>query len=203
MAPRLSVPSFWSLSARAAIAKAKPCSSASLLPRNAEVLENSVLITERKHKSGLPRYDKARTNATKHKVTFEEGATVWTDPFALIAPDPEHSTEEIREWIIGMSHRQRYLLLSIPKRREHPHHQRKDCNPNEALRRKLLSFPCISKVHHSTRGRHSRGSGQETIWHWAAETGRPTKDESERYEPVSIRLHSKVIEWAKEEAAER
>jgi len=34
------------------------------------------------------------------------------------------------------------------------------------------------------------------------ETGRPTKDESERYEPVSIRLHSKVIEWAKE-AAER
>ncbi|MDV2998199.1 MAG: hypothetical protein N4J56_007904 [Chroococcidiopsis sp. SAG 2025] len=33
--------------------------------------------------------------------------------------------------------------------------------------------------------------------------GRPAKDESERYEPVSIRLHPKVIEWAKEEAAER
>ena len=33
--------------------------------------------------------------------------------------------------------------------------------------------------------------------------GRPTKDQSERYESVSIRLHPKVIEWAKEEAAER
>lgn len=38
---------------------------------------------------------KARTNATKHKVTFEEASTVWTDPFALIAPDPDHSTEEV------------------------------------------------------------------------------------------------------------
>lgn len=33
--------------------------------------------------------------------------------------------------------------------------------------------------------------------------GRPTKDESERYEPVSIRLHPKVIEWAKKEAERR
>jgi uncharacterized protein (DUF4415 family) len=33
--------------------------------------------------------------------------------------------------------------------------------------------------------------------------GRPVKEESERYEPVSIRLHPKVMEWAKEEAAER
>ena len=33
--------------------------------------------------------------------------------------------------------------------------------------------------------------------------GRPPKDESERYEPVSIRLHPKVIEWAKQEAASR
>lgn len=33
--------------------------------------------------------------------------------------------------------------------------------------------------------------------------GIPTKDESERYEPVSIRLHPKVIKWAKEEAQRR
>ena len=61
---------------------------------------------------------KARTNATKHKVTFEEGATVWTDPFALIAPDPEHSTEEIRDWIIGMSHRQRVLVVVYTEKGE-------------------------------------------------------------------------------------
>ncbi len=30
--------------------------------------------------------------------------------------------------------------------------------------------------------------------------GRPSKDDSERFEPVSIRLHPKVIKWAKEEA---
>ena len=33
--------------------------------------------------------------------------------------------------------------------------------------------------------------------------GRPPKDESERYEPVSIQLHPKVIEWAKQKAQER
>ncbi len=42
---------------------------------------------------------KAPTNATKHKVTFEEAATVWTDPFALIAPDPEHSLQETKSFI--------------------------------------------------------------------------------------------------------
>lgn len=55
--------------------------------------------------------NKARTNAAKHKVTFEEAATVWTDPFALIAPDPEHSTEEMREWIIGTSYLQKVLIV--------------------------------------------------------------------------------------------
>lgn len=33
--------------------------------------------------------------------------------------------------------------------------------------------------------------------------GRPAKDGSEKYEPVSIRLHPKVIQWAKEEAQTR
>lgn len=56
--------------------------------------------------------DEAQLNVTKPKVTFEEAATVWTDPFALIAPDPEHSsTEEVREWIIGTSHMQRVLVV--------------------------------------------------------------------------------------------
>jgi hypothetical protein len=33
--------------------------------------------------------------------------------------------------------------------------------------------------------------------------GRPTKDEEEKYEPVSIRFHPKIIAWAKEEAEKR
>lgn len=55
--------------------------------------------------------DKAQSNVTKHKVTFKEAVTVWTDPFALIAPDPEHSVEEVREWIIGTSYIQRVLVV--------------------------------------------------------------------------------------------
>lgn len=62
--------------------------------------------------------NKARTNAAKHKVTFEEAATVWTDPFALIAPDPEHSTEEMREWIIGTSYLQKVLIVVYTVRDE-------------------------------------------------------------------------------------
>lgn len=55
--------------------------------------------------------DKARANLNKHKVTFEEAASVWTDPLALIASDPEHSIEEVREWIIGKSHLEKVLVV--------------------------------------------------------------------------------------------
>jgi hypothetical protein len=34
-----------------------------------------------------------------------------TDPLALIASDPDHSTEEVREWIIGISYLQRALVV--------------------------------------------------------------------------------------------
>jgi uncharacterized protein (DUF4415 family) len=33
--------------------------------------------------------------------------------------------------------------------------------------------------------------------------GRPAKDEEEKYEPISLRLHPKVLAWAKEEAKKR
>ncbi|MEO8600940.1 MAG: BrnT family toxin [bacterium] len=45
---------------------------------------------------------KARTNRAKHGVTFEEAITAFDDPFALVAPDPRHSTaSEQRTWLIG------------------------------------------------------------------------------------------------------
>ena len=59
---------------------------------------------------------KAQLNATKHKVTFEEASTVWTDPLAFIAPDPEHSSSEEREWIIGTSHIGRLLVVVFTTR---------------------------------------------------------------------------------------
>jgi uncharacterized protein (DUF4415 family) len=33
--------------------------------------------------------------------------------------------------------------------------------------------------------------------------GRPAKEETEKYEPISIRFHPKVLSWAKEEAKKR
>jgi uncharacterized DUF497 family protein len=45
---------------------------------------------------------KAELNWRKHKISFEEAITAFDDPFALIAPDGKHSTDdEKREWIIG------------------------------------------------------------------------------------------------------
>jgi hypothetical protein len=46
---------------------------------------------------------KARVNLSKHSVSFEEAVTVFTDPFARIFDDPDHSIEEPREMIIGLS----------------------------------------------------------------------------------------------------
>lgn len=45
---------------------------------------------------------KNSANERKHGISFEQAITVFDDPFALIAPDPKHSTPlEKREWIIG------------------------------------------------------------------------------------------------------
>ena len=47
---------------------------------------------------------KAVSNLKKHKIKFETAITVFDDPYALIAPDENHSTaKEKREWIIGES----------------------------------------------------------------------------------------------------
>jgi uncharacterized DUF497 family protein len=46
---------------------------------------------------------KAAANLSKHRVSFEEGLTVFADPLAKIFDDEDHSTEEQREIIIGHS----------------------------------------------------------------------------------------------------
>lgn len=39
-------------------------------------------------------WEKATSNARKHGVTFDEAATVFGDPLALLMPDPDHSLSE-------------------------------------------------------------------------------------------------------------
>ena len=46
---------------------------------------------------------KARLNVTKHGITFNEAMSVFYDDEALLIPDPDHSQEEERYLLMGMS----------------------------------------------------------------------------------------------------
>ncbi|MBF0315993.1 MAG: BrnT family toxin [Oligoflexia bacterium] len=46
---------------------------------------------------------KALSNLQKHRVSFEEAATIFGDPRAVTIPDLDHSDGEPREVTIGLS----------------------------------------------------------------------------------------------------
>lgn len=47
--------------------------------------------------------DKNRINIVKHKISFEEAATVFDDDYAVMLEDPDHSAYEQRFLILGFS----------------------------------------------------------------------------------------------------
>jgi uncharacterized DUF497 family protein len=61
---------------------------------------------------------KAVSNLKKHKVSFDEAATVFRDPLARIVDDPDHSVEERREIAIGHSLLNRLLFVFFTERQE-------------------------------------------------------------------------------------
>ena len=60
--------------------------------------------------------EKAQSNVRKHRVSFEEASTVFGDPLALLMKDPDHSLEEERYLLLGMSIRQRLLVVAFAER---------------------------------------------------------------------------------------
>ena len=60
---------------------------------------------------------KAAANRKKHRVSFEEAASVFLDASALTFWDPDHSVEEDREITIGRSAQQRFLRFACCARR--------------------------------------------------------------------------------------
>ncbi|HEV2102372.1 MAG TPA: BrnT family toxin [Candidatus Acidoferrum sp.] len=60
----------------------------------------------------------AQTNRRKHRVTFEEAATVYGDALALTYPDPDHSFSEQRFITVGMSGAKRLLIVAHAERGE-------------------------------------------------------------------------------------
>lgn len=55
---------------------------------------------------------KASANHRKHKVSFEEAATVLGSDFAMTVPDPDHSKYEDRFITLGPSNRGRLLMVA-------------------------------------------------------------------------------------------
>ena len=54
--------------------------------------------------------DKNKINIAAHKISFEEAKTVFFDPNAKVIYDPDHSIDEDRFIILGLS---RYLNILV------------------------------------------------------------------------------------------
>ena len=59
---------------------------------------------------------KAAANFEKHGVSFADAATVFGDPLYVDFYDPDHSSEEHRYLIIGISQDGRLLIVSYTER---------------------------------------------------------------------------------------
>ena len=82
---------------------------------------------------------KASSNLAKHGVSFEEAATAFGDPLSHTFPDPDHSMDEQRFVMIGMSEQGRILVVAhtddgefvrIISAREATHGERKSYEEN-------------------------------------------------------------------------
>lgn len=62
---------------------------------------------------------KARENLKNHKASFNEAITVFSDPFSVTIPDPDHSENEPRYISIGTSARGRILVVVYSERKGH------------------------------------------------------------------------------------
>lgn len=60
--------------------------------------------------------EKARSNLSKHQVSFEEASTVFDDQFARTLYDEDHSIDEEREIIVGHSILNRLLVVSFTEK---------------------------------------------------------------------------------------
>ena len=54
---------------------------------------------------------KATENVTKHGISFAEAETAFSDDYAKVLPDPDHSEDEDRFLLLGMSAALRVLVV--------------------------------------------------------------------------------------------
>ena len=58
-------------------------------------------------------WDEAKNNSNKrkHQISFEEAKTVFYDPNALLIHDPDHSSDEDRFILLGLSRKLKFLVV--------------------------------------------------------------------------------------------
>lgn len=61
---------------------------------------------------------KTASNLRRHKVAFEEAATAFADPLSLTIRDPRHSQDEDRFILLGLSYRNRLLVVVHTERKD-------------------------------------------------------------------------------------
>lgn len=61
---------------------------------------------------------KAPANERKHGVGFPEATTVFDDPLSVTIPDPDHSLDEQRFLLLGVSSQRRLLVVAHSERGE-------------------------------------------------------------------------------------
>ena len=59
---------------------------------------------------------KATANARKHGVGFGEATTAFNDPLSVTIDDPDHSADEQRFLLLGLSNRGRVLVVAHAER---------------------------------------------------------------------------------------
>jgi uncharacterized protein len=52
----------------------------------------------------------------KHGIAFDEAMTSFADPLSVLLPDPDHSLDEQRYLVLGMSNRRRLLVIAFVER---------------------------------------------------------------------------------------
>ena len=61
---------------------------------------------------------KARRNLRKHGIDFDEATTIFADTLSITIPDPDHSADEERWVTMGLSNRQRLLVVVHTEEKE-------------------------------------------------------------------------------------
>jgi len=60
--------------------------------------------------------EKANANLRNHRISFDEATTLFTDPFSITIPDPDHSVDEERYLDVGSSDKGRVLVVVYTER---------------------------------------------------------------------------------------